>query len=40
MISDVEVFPKHESLGSVKNSDKELEDPEDHQTKTPTTGDY
>ncbi|KAG8179455.1 hypothetical protein JTE90_006825 [Oedothorax gibbosus] len=36
-IEDVEVFPKHESLGSVKKSDKELEDPEDHQTKIPTT---
>lgn len=40
VISEQEVFPRHQSLGSVKNSDKELEDSEDVQNKIPVTGEY
>ncbi|GFV41899.1 hypothetical protein TNCV_4140061 [Trichonephila clavipes] len=37
VILEIEVFPRHQSLGSVKNSDKETEDLEGDQSKIPVT---
>lgn len=35
---DYVVFPRHQSLGSVKNSDKEIEDDEEDSSRNPATG--
>nr|XP_042898663.1 uncharacterized protein LOC122269462 [Parasteatoda tepidariorum] len=37
MISEVEVFPRHQSLGSVKNSNKDSEENTPELTKSPAT---